>query len=189
MKLLHDDCHKQVVLTSETHDDSNRCTPYREKPNQHATRFPRSVRVWSSTIRISRDQRIATIHESPTDLDRSHYSQEKELPTQSTAHWLIDPWVYTQFLSQANQWNSRLKLRFYRWQATRLTGHISPAYNRYVQYLLAEANPSVLNRHRRGIQPWRRQLFTYHSPTFPTDGLPFSPTGPARSPVYPTSIN
>jgi hypothetical protein len=35
-------------------------------------------------------------------------------------------------------------------QATRLTGPVSPGYDRYVQYLLAGANPSVLNRHRRG---------------------------------------
>jgi hypothetical protein len=38
-------------------------------------------------------------------------------------------------------------------QATRLTGPISPACDWYVQYLLVEANPSVLNRHRRGLQP------------------------------------
>jgi hypothetical protein len=37
---------------------------------------------------------------------QSHYSQEKWLPTQSTAHRLTDPWVHTQFLSQANQWSS-----------------------------------------------------------------------------------
>jgi hypothetical protein len=47
------------------------------KPDQHVTRIPRSVRVWSQTIRISRGQRIATFHESPTDLDGSHYSREK----------------------------------------------------------------------------------------------------------------
>jgi hypothetical protein len=43
------------------------------------------------------------------------------------------------------------------------------------------ANPSVLNRHRRGLQPWRYRLSTYHSPTFSTDGLPFPPKGPAQS--------
>jgi hypothetical protein len=55
--------------------------------------------------------------------------------------------------------------------ATRLTGLISPACNRYIQYLLTGANPSVLNRHRRGLQPWRCWLATYHSPTFPTNCL------------------
>jgi hypothetical protein len=63
------------------------------------------------------------------------------------------------------------------------TGPITPACDRYVQYLLAGANPSVLNQHRQGLQPWRCRLSTYHSPTFPTDGLHFPPKGPARSPV------
>jgi hypothetical protein len=57
------------------------------------------------------------------------------------------------------------------WQpATRLTGPISSACNWYVQYLLAGANPSILNRQRRGLQPWRCQLSTSHSPTFLIDG-------------------
>jgi hypothetical protein len=34
-----------------------------------------------------------------------------------------------------------------------LTGPILLACDRYVQYLLTGANPLVLNRHRRGIQP------------------------------------
>jgi hypothetical protein len=38
-------------------------------------------------------------------------------------------------------------------QLHQLTGPITPAYNRYVQYLLAGANASVLNRHRRWLQP------------------------------------
>jgi hypothetical protein len=37
--------------------------------------------------------------------------------------------------------------------ATQLTGPITPACDRYIQYLLAAANPSALNRHRRGLQP------------------------------------
>jgi hypothetical protein len=60
------------------------------------------------------------------------------------------------------------------WQpTTRLTRPISPAYDRYVQYLLAGANRMVLNRHKRVLQPWRCWFSTYHSPTFPTSYLPF----------------
>jgi hypothetical protein len=58
-----------------------------------------------------------------------------------------------------------------------------PACDRYVQCLLAEANPSVLNRHRRGLHLWMCRFSTYHSLTFPTDGLHFSLKGPARSQV------
>jgi hypothetical protein len=38
-------------------------------------------------------------------------------------------------------------------QATRFTRHISPACDRYVQYLLMGANRTVLNRHRQMLQP------------------------------------
>jgi hypothetical protein len=76
LSYLRDDCHKQVVLISESYGDSNRYTPYRGKPNQHITHFPHSVRVWPSTIRISRGPHIAIVRESPTDLDGSHCSRE-----------------------------------------------------------------------------------------------------------------
>jgi hypothetical protein len=56
-----------------------------------------------------------------------------------------------------------------------------PAYDRYVQYLLTEANPSILNRHMQGLQPLRCRLSTSHSPTFPISGLHIPPKGPTRS--------
>jgi hypothetical protein len=75
-------------------------------------------------------------------------------------------------------------------QLHQLTRSITPACDRYVQYLLAEANPSVLNRHRLGLPPWRCRLSTHHSLTFLTDGPPPLPLkGHARSPIYPKSIN
>jgi hypothetical protein len=58
------------------------------------------------------------------------------------------------------------------WRSTtRLTRPISPACDWYIQYLLARTNPSVLNWHRRGLQPWRCRHSISHSPTFPTDSL------------------
>jgi hypothetical protein len=65
------------LLISESHGDLNRCTPYRGKPDQHTTCLPRSVLVWSWTIRISRDQRIATLRETPTALDRVTAPEKK----------------------------------------------------------------------------------------------------------------
>jgi hypothetical protein len=58
-------------------------------------------------------------------------------------------------------------------QLHQLTGPISPACDRYVQYLLTRANQMVLNRHRHGLQPWRCRHATYHSPTFPSSCLHF----------------
>jgi hypothetical protein len=147
--------------------------PAGKKPDQHATCFPRSVRVWSKTIRISRGPHLATFCETLTGLDRSHYSWEKGLPTQSTARRLADSWVRTQFLSWANQWSRGRKPGSCRWPTTKLIGPISPACDRYVQYLLAGANPSVLNRHMWGLQSLRCWLATYHSPIFPISCLHF----------------
>jgi hypothetical protein len=161
------------LLISESHGDSNKCIPCRGKPNQHATHFPCSVRVWSKTMRISRGPHIATFRTVVNRFERVHCPREEGLLTQSTARRLTDPWVRTQLLSHNSQWSSGKKSSFCWRMTTSLTGPISPACDRYVQYLLAGANPSVLNRHRWGLQPWRCQLATYHSPTFPASCLHF----------------
>jgi hypothetical protein len=139
------------LIISESRDDSNRCTPCRGKPNQHATRIPRSVCVWSRTICISRGPHIATLCEVINRVEQGHCSWEKGLTTQSTTRQLTNPWLHTQFLSWANQWSSEGKDKHLLMVATRLTRPISPACDRYVQYLLMRANPSVLNWHRRGL--------------------------------------
>jgi hypothetical protein len=48
------------------------------------------------------------------------------------------------------QWR---KSNIHQQQANRFTWPISPACDRYVQYLLMGANQTVLNRHRQGLQP------------------------------------
>jgi hypothetical protein len=156
-----------------------------EKSDQHTTRFPRSVRVWSQTIRISHGECIATFREIINIFVQIYCPWEEGLLTQSIAQRPSDPWVRTQLLSHNSQWDSREKTSFYWQPATRLTMFISPACDQYVQHLLTGVNSSVLNWHRRGLQPWRHWLFTYHSSAFPTDCLPFPPMGPAQSPVYP----
>jgi hypothetical protein len=67
--------------------------------------------------------------------------------------------------------------------ATRLTGPISPVWDRYVQYLLTGVNRMVLNRPRRGLQPWRCWFIIYPLPDLPNQLSPLSPNGPARSSV------
>jgi hypothetical protein len=44
-------------------------------------------------------------------VEQGHFSWEKGLPTQSTTRRLTDPWVYTQFLSRANQWSNGSKAK------------------------------------------------------------------------------
>jgi hypothetical protein len=93
---------------------------------------------------------MVTFHTDPTELDRFTAPEKKcsrlHLPARLSGLW--DP---PQFLSQHSSWSSALKSNIYQQQATRFTGPISPACDRYVQYLLTGTNPSVLNWHRRGL--------------------------------------
>jgi hypothetical protein len=175
------------LLISKSCDDSNRCTPCRGKPDQHTTHIPRSVRVWSQIIRISRGQCIATFHKSPTDLDGSHCSWEKGILIQSPARRLTDLQVHTQFLSQANQWSSKLKPSFCRWWATSLIGHISPTCDRYDQYLLMGTKTMALNRHRRGLPHRNLRIAIALSLLFPSECSTGPPNWP-RLVFYPTLI-
>jgi hypothetical protein len=72
------------------------------------------------------------IHSTPTDQSTGPYPVS--LPSQPMKQWR--------------------KLNICRQQATSLIGHISPTCDQYVQYLLTGTNPSILNRHRRGL-PYR----------------------------------
>jgi hypothetical protein len=65
------------LLISESHGDLNRCTPCRGKSDQHATRFLRSDRVWSKTIRISRGPHIATFCTVVNRFERVHCPEKK----------------------------------------------------------------------------------------------------------------
>jgi hypothetical protein len=94
------------LLICESHGDSNRCTPCRGKSDQHDTyashpspRMPDVRFLWVVPVR-------GNLPRAADRVGQSHFSREKGLPTQSTAHRLIDPWVRTQFLSWANQWSS-----------------------------------------------------------------------------------
>jgi hypothetical protein len=94
---------------SEGRGNWNRCTTL----DQHATNFPRSVRVWSTTIRISRGPHIASFHTVINTFEQIHYTREEGLPTQSIARRLTDLWVRTQLLSHNSPWSSEEKSSFY----------------------------------------------------------------------------
>jgi hypothetical protein len=144
------------------------------KPDQHAICILRSVRVWPSIICISHSPRTTTFYVVVNRVEQIHCRQEEGLPSQSISWWLTDPWVRTQHLSHNRYWSSGEKSSVCCLQATRLTRLIPPVCDQYIQYLLAGANSSVLNQHRRGIQPWRCRLSTALSLPIPTDGAPLS---------------
>jgi hypothetical protein len=145
--------------------------------------LPTPVHVRPAYASYGRSPYMATFREAPTDLDRSHCSWEKGLLTQSTARRLTNPRVRTQLLSRTSQWSRGHKPSPWRWPTTRFTGPVWPASDRYVQYLLVGANQRVLNRHRRGLQPWSCRLTTYPLPDLPNQLSPLSSGGPARSPI------
>jgi hypothetical protein len=113
---------------------------------------------WTESL-LLRKMALDKIHSTPADRSMGPYPVS--LPSQ-----------------QMKQWR---KPNIYQQQATRFTRPISPVCDRYIQYLLTGANPSVINRHRRGLQPWRYRLATYPLPDLPNQLSPLSPKGPARS--------
>jgi hypothetical protein len=154
-----------------------------ENPTNMIRMLPTPVHVRPTYASCEQSSYVTTFYEVPTDLDRSHCSWEKRLPIQSTARRLTDPRVRTQLLSWASQWSRGRKPSSWWWPTTRFTGPISPVCDRYVQYLLMGANWTVLNRHRRVLQPWRYRLTTYPLPDLPNQLSPLSPNDPAWSPV------
>jgi hypothetical protein len=166
------------LLISESRGDSNRCTPCRGKLDQHVTyafhASPRTPGVCFLRAVPVRGNLSWVINR----VEQAHCSREEGLLTQSTAHhWPIRGSVPSFSLEPANE-AVGAKPSIYQRPATRLTGPISPVCDRYVQYLFAGANRTVLNQHRRGLQPWRCRFSTYHSLTFPTSCLPFPLVAP-----------
>jgi hypothetical protein len=167
------------LLISESRGDSNRCTPYKGKPDQHAT-YASNVSPRTPDVRFLQ---AVPVHGNLSwvidRVEQTHCSREEGLTIQSTAHrWLIHGSVPI-FSPEPTNEAVEAKSSIYQRPNTRLTGPITPVCNRYVQYLLAGANQMVLNRHSRGLQPWRCRLFTYHSPTFLTSCLPFLLVAPS----------
>jgi hypothetical protein len=171
------------LLISESRDDLNRCTPCRGNPDQHATRFPRSVRVWSKTIHISRGQHLTTFYDTTTDLDRSHCSREKgSRHNPQHVGWSIRGFVPSFSPEPANEAGGH-KSGSYRWPTTRLIGPISLACDRYVQYLFTGATHRSLTDIGGGYNLGGVGLPHTTPRPFPTNYLHFPTKGPARSPV------
>jgi hypothetical protein len=148
------------LLISESCGDSNQCTPCRGKPDQHTTYASYTS---LSTLGV-RFLRVVTVRGNLSwvidRVEQAHCSREEGLPTQSTRHrWSIRGSVPSFSPDPADE-PVGAKPNIYQQPVTRLTGPISPVCDRYVQYLLMGANRTVLNRHKRGLQPWRCWLFT-----------------------------
>jgi hypothetical protein len=147
--------------------------PAGETPTNTPRMLSTPVHVRLAYVYYGRSSYMATFRESSTGLDGCTAPEKKcawlHLPARLSG--LRDP---PQFLSQHSHWSSALKPNICRQQATRFIGPISPACNRYVQYLLTGTNPSVLNRHRWGL-PHRKPQNRHNTlPALPFRGFHWS---------------
>jgi hypothetical protein len=150
------------LLISESRSDLNQCTPYRGKPDQHDT-YTSHASSCTPGIRFLR----AVPTRGNLSWDANRFGQIQLLPRKRAPD--------TIYRTPADRsWSRGRKLSSCRWPTTRLTGPISPICDWYVQYLLLGANPSVLNQHRQGLQPWRLRLATYPLLDLPNQLSPIS---------------
>jgi hypothetical protein len=166
------------LLISESHGDSNRCTPCRGKPDQHDT-YASHTSPRTPGVRFLRVVPVrGNLPQAAVRVGRSHCSREKGLPTQSPAHRLTDPRVRTQFLSRANQWSSGESQTPIN---SRLLGLSGP----YHQYAIDTFNTCSWGPTERsltdtggGYNLEGAGLPHTHSLTFPTSCLPFPLVAP-----------
>jgi hypothetical protein len=161
------------LLIFESRSDSNRCTPCRGNLTNTTRTLPTPVHVCPAYASCGRSPYVATFHAVVDRFERVHCTQQEGLPTQSSARRLTDPRVHTQLLFHNSQRSGEKKSSFCRQPTTRLTGPISPACDRYIQYLLAGTTRTVLNRPRTVYNLEGVGLPHTHSPTFLTSCLHF----------------
>jgi hypothetical protein len=171
------------LLISESRGDSNWCTPCRGNPDQHNTyashaspRTPGVRFLWAIPVCGNLSQVIISIAQTLLLL-------RKRAPdtTLSPAEWSTGPppnFSTNTTIEAVMKVKHLLTNKLHRF--TRL---ITPACNRYVQYLLTGTNPSVLNQHKRGLPHRNLRIATTLFPPFPFE----CSTGPPKWP-RPVSI-
>jgi hypothetical protein len=165
------------LLISESHDDLNRCTPYRVNLIHTTCVLPVSVHVHHSYGSYVQSPYVATFCE------RIHCSWKKSSPpnpqdTGRPIRGFIPSFSPTISIEVVGKCQTSVDNKLHRF-----TGLISQECDQYVQYLLARANPSVINWHRRRLPPWRCWFSTSLSPPFPIDSTLLSRNDPVQSQI------
>jgi hypothetical protein len=158
----------------------NRCTPCRGKPDQHATyashsspRMPDVRFLRAVPVRDNLSLAPTKLKQAPK-LGRSLGNQRQTGSAVVLGDLIPPPMRQPWSRGERFQPNGHAATSAY-W------AHITTM--RSVRSILARgANRTVLNQHRRGLQPWRCRLATYPLPNLPNQLSPLSPKGPARSP-------
>jgi hypothetical protein len=169
------------LLISESHGDSNRCTPCRVKPDQHVTYASHSSPRMFDVRFLRHSPYVTTFHWLPRSRNMPLHPEEvlatKDRLSRSSS------WVTSFILSCDNPGVGERRFGPMVTQLHQLSGLILPACDRYVQYLLTGVNRTVLNRHMWGLQPWRCRLATYPLSNLSNQLSPLFPKGPVRSPI------
>jgi hypothetical protein len=113
--------------------------PAGENPTNTTRMLPTSVHVRLGYASCGRSPYVAIFHEPPTELDG--VTAPDTIPSMP-ADRSVDPYPVSLLSQPVKQWR---KPKIHQQQATRFTGPISPACDRYVQYLLMGAYRTVLN--------------------------------------------
>jgi hypothetical protein len=130
------------LLKSESRGNSNRCTPYRAKPDQHAT-LPTPVHASPVYAFCRQSPYVTTFHWLPQSQNRPLHPEE----ILATKDRLAQPssWVTSFLLPCDSPGVGERGFGPMVTQLHQLTGPISLACDRYIQYLLVGANRTVLN--------------------------------------------
>jgi hypothetical protein len=154
--------------------------PTGENPNNRPRTLPTPVHTRPAYAFYGQSPYVTTFHWLPRSRNRLLHPVE----VLTTKDRLAQPssWVASFFLLCDSPGVGERCFGPMVTQLLQLTGLISPACDRYVQYLLVGANPSVLNRQARATT---LEVPTCHIPLpdFPNQLSPLSLNGPARSPV------
>jgi hypothetical protein len=162
------------LLISESHGDSNRWTLCRGNLIHTTHTLPTPIHIHHSYASYELSPYMATFHADSTELDRFTALEKKcsRLHLLAQLSDLQDP-------PQFSLPNTTIKavclsqISVDEHATSVYWAHITGMWS--VRSILAHgSNTSVLNRHRRGLQPWRCRFATSHSPTFPTDNPPLS---------------
>jgi hypothetical protein len=139
------------LLISESHGDSNLCTPCRRKPDTH------DMYAFCAIARMPHVRFLRAVHvRGNISLTINSVGRTLLLPREGAPDITLNPAEYSTGPPPSFSPNTVIEAvmkakHLLTNKLHQFTGLITSAYDRYVQYLLAGANASVLNRHSRGL--------------------------------------
>jgi hypothetical protein len=165
------------LLISESHGDSNRCTPCRVKPDQHVTYASHSSSRMFDVRFLRHSPYVTTFHWLPRSRNMPLHPEEvlatKDRLSRSSS------WVTSFILSCDNPGVGERRFGPMVTQLHQLSGLILPACDRYVQYLLTGSTERSLIDTCGGYNLGGVGLPRTHSLTFPISCLRFSLRAPS----------